>query len=533
MGRQIQKMVGLFLIFALVSFGVPVKAAVENDLLRIGLTTSYAKKSSLTIADSQIAIGYCVNNNYTEIAELISETGFLFAPASEYYAKSDQSYGSYINAKMAAESIRADYKVSAWVGIFGAGEIYVLIGGDSNTSALATTIKKVQNSDLTFTAMESNNKQRVKMTGSYDSIIYDGKEGNGYPQIASVLPDNKLTIGTKQYRGRMEIGCYGNASVTAVNVVPMEQYLYGVIAAEMSSSWPEEALKAQAVVARTYAFHKGLGFGGDSSLITPYILNDTTSSQVYKGCAGETANTTMAVDVTSGEYIYYNGETIDATFFSTSGGATANSEDVWSSPVPYLQSVPDLLELEPEKEPWIMTFTNAAIKSKLSAQGQNIGTVSNIVEESRTDSGFLNSINIIGSTKTLNLQKAVIRSYFGTPSTKFKIISSKDTPDQVTVLSGDGIKKTKRISNCTILGADQTVSASNTSMEQFMVSSSERFSNYPKSAPSKADTYYFAGMGYGHGVGMSQSGAKGMAKAGYSYKEIIEHYYTGTAVIKK
>ncbi|MBS6560318.1 MAG: stage II sporulation protein SpoIID, partial [Clostridiales bacterium] len=106
-------------------------------------------------------------------------------------------------------------------------------------------------------------------------------------------------------------------------------------------------------------------------------------------------------------------------------------------------------------------------------------------------------------------------------------------PDQVTVLSKGGKETTTRISSCSILSASGTVSGKDTAMEQFVVMGKDNLSNYPKQAPTKADTYYFAGMGYGHGVGMSQSGAKGMAKEGYSYKEIIKHYYTGVEIIKK
>lgn len=536
--RMIKKIKGIICL-ACMLIGIQqtniVDAKTQSDLVRIGLETQFAQKSNLKIQDTNITIGYSLLSDYTAMAILNSSSGFSFTPATKYYAKSTNVYETYAKAKTMAATLKKTYGVEAFVGLYASKEIRVVIGECTSEATLKTQISKTKNSGLAFQSMGSDNGHRVKMVGSSDTIIYDGSGEHGYPQIASAVTQqdgsNYLTIEKQSYRGRIEIGRYKKSGVSAVNIVPIDEYLYGVVPSEMVPSWHEEALKAQAVVARTYAINKG-GFASDSNATSPYILNDTTSSQVYKGYQSEVTSTNKAVNDTKGEYIYYNGSLIDATFFSTSGGATANSEDVWSGAVPYLKSVPDIYELEPEKKPWILSFTKEQIQSKVKAIGQDTGTVTNLIEDMRTDANYLYSLKIVGKTKSITLQKSAIRTTFGTPSTKFKVISSSDIPDQVSVLSASGKTVKKQIQNSTILSATGSQKGTDTTMDQFVVMGSSNLSNYPKKAPSSG-SYLFAGMGYGHGVGMSQSGAKGMAQAGYSYQEIIEYYYTGAHVLKK
>lgn len=536
MQRWYKKIIVFILMMALLQYPIGVFAADQQTMLRIGLITEFAEKSQLQISDKKVSIGYSISDVYNEIATLESETGYRFTKATKYYAKSTTKYKTYTSAQTAVSSLVKKYGITAVVGFMAKDDIRVFIGESNSEEQLKKVITKVKGSGISFETLGGDNGYRVKMEGSKQAIVYDGNGVNGYPQIAPIVEnsdgDKVLTIGTKQYRGRLEIGSYGKNSVTAVNVIAIDDYLYGVVPAEMPSLWPEEALKAQAVVARTYAVHKG-GVGGDSKASNPYQLNDTTASQVYKGYQGEVTTTNQAVDKTSEEYIYYNGQLIDATFFSTSGGATNNSEDVWSGVVPYLRGVSDRYELEPEKKPWILTFTKEDIASKLSAKGKSVGAITSVKEGERLDSGYLRTLDIKGKEGSITLEKEAVRNYFGAPSAKYKVISSKTIPDQVTVLSKGGKATTTRISSSSILSASGTVAGKDTSMEQFVVMGKDNFSNYPKEVPKKTDTYYFAGMGYGHGVGMSQSGAKGMAKEGYSYKEIIKHYYTGVEIIKK
>lgn len=135
------------------------------------------------------------------------------------------------------------------------------------------------------------------------------------------------------YRGQIEVAVTGQ-KLNAINVVGLEQYLAGVVPKEMPSAWPAEALKAQAVAARSYALSHRLG--GKS-----FDLYADVRSQVYGGVPGESPSSTAAIEATKGEVLLYEGKPIDALFHSTSGGKTADAEEVFGKAVPYLISVDD------------------------------------------------------------------------------------------------------------------------------------------------------------------------------------------------
>jgi len=137
----------------------------------------------------------------------------------------------------------------------------------------------------------------------------------------------------RPYRGQLEIAVDGR-KLSAVDVVGLEQYLAGVVSQEMPSSWPQEALKAQAVAARSYALAHRLGGKG-------FDLYADVRSQVYGGVRAEQPSTTTAVEATAGEVLQWEGKPIDALFHSTSGGRTLDVGEVFGKPVPYLVGVDD------------------------------------------------------------------------------------------------------------------------------------------------------------------------------------------------
>lgn len=148
-------------------------------------------------------------------------------------------------------------------------------------------------------------------------------------------------IGDRWYRGRTRLIRQGN-SLTAINHVDLEHYLYSVVGAEAISTWPIEALKAQAVAARSYALYKQKT--GSNGI---YDLDTTISTQVYKGLNSEYTTTHEAVNETLGQIMTYNNQVILAAFHSSSGGHTENVEDIWTSPLPYLRAVVDYDQQSP------------------------------------------------------------------------------------------------------------------------------------------------------------------------------------------
>jgi len=371
---------------------------------------------------------------------------------------------------------------------------------------------------------------RIQVTGEFGKILVDMDGNYAYPQFRPLAEYEKgvycIDMGTRVYRGRMEIGRFGKSGLTAVNVIPLEEYLYGVVPSEMPSTWPEEALKAQAVCSRSYALIKA-GYGGASNAKKGYKVVDTVSSQVYKGYLAESIETNRAVDATKGQMVCYENKVVPAYYFSTSGGRTEASADVWSVELPYLQSIPDFSEQDASRFVWQKSMSLADIKAALTANGISFQGVENIRVSKYSDTHRVYALNLSGEGRSLTLQGTTIRTVLNLYSTKFKIVKQADTPDEVSVLSADGTS-TGRVSKMYVASADGVAKASE-AVEQYIVQGADNFSNYPRSTPEE-DEYLFAGMGYGHGVGMSQYGAKGMAEKGYSYKEIIEYYFTGAYV---
>lgn len=173
------------------------------------------------------------------------------------------------------------------------------------------------------------------VTGKAES----GIELYGYPAsdikvwIAPAAADSiKLTErSNRSYRGQFELSVL-NGSMAVVNELPFEHYLYSVVGGEMYASWPAEALKAQAVTARTYALAKGFGFQ------IAHVV-DTVISQAYNGVEKERQSTIDAVEATRGEVLLYNGKLIEALYSANAGGMTSDAKEVWNNSIPYLQPV--------------------------------------------------------------------------------------------------------------------------------------------------------------------------------------------------
>src|SRR5436305_11997002 len=166
------------------------------------------------------------------------------------------------------------------------------------------------------------------------------------------------------YRGSIQVDVVGG-KVRAINVVGLEQYLYGVVPSEMPFDWLPEALKAQAVVARSYALA--------TRRTGAFDLYPDTRSQVYLGIEHEKSSTNAAVDATAGKVVLYQGQVAKTFFFSTSGGRTASAEDVWGEPVPYLVSVPDPYDsISPYHDWGPFAFTGSKLAKLLKIKGQQV-----------------------------------------------------------------------------------------------------------------------------------------------------------------
>lgn len=222
--------------------------------------------------------------------------------------------------------------------------------------------------------------------------------------------DGYVWIGDRWYRGKVQLVNEGN-ELTAINHVNLEDYLYSVVGAEAVSSWPIEALKAQAVAARSYALYKQ-----KTQSNSLYDLDTTQRTQVYKGLDTEYITTHEAVNSTAGQIITYNGNVILAAFHSSSGGHTENVEDVWTSPLPYLRGVVDYDHQSPVFE-WNKTFSVSQIADLIAGVGQ----IKTMIPEKTTPQGRVVTMKVVGDRGTQQISGKKLRKILDLRSTLFRV----------------------------------------------------------------------------------------------------------------
>src|SRR3989442_6482094 len=206
------------------------------------------------------------------------------------------------------------------------------------------------------------------------------------------------------YRGSIQVDVTAG-KLRAINMVGLEQYLYGVVPSEMPFTWLPEALKAQAVVARSYALA--------TRRTGAFDLYPDTRSQVYLGLEHEKPSTNAAVNDTAGQVVLYEGEVAKTYFFSTSGGRTASAEDVWGEPVPYLISVADPYDsISPHHDWGPVVFTGAKLAKLLKMKGRVVD-----LQPELNSSGRIKVLNVVGTKSTLVVAGAGLRCRLGVRST--------------------------------------------------------------------------------------------------------------------
>ncbi|MEA5084534.1 MAG: SpoIID/LytB domain-containing protein [Lachnospiraceae bacterium] len=523
---------------ALFMFNSTVFAYNLPQKIRVGLEYKYKEVETVPVSNSKIEIGIENNEEFYGEAEISGKSGFAVAMPSGKTVDANEFYGNYEDAISASEDLSDMWgydAVPAYVGkkLWG---IYICGVADGEAKYVAD--------DVTGSVITTNNLMVLK-DGS--RVIMAFNEIN--PQIAPVGSTETVTLNDRSYRGIIEFGRYNGSKITAVNVVDLDDYLYGVVPSEMPSSWEKEALKAQAVAARSYAVTSM-----SVHIKSGYNVCDNTNCQVYMGYGQEKASTNLAVDETSGIAAYYNGQPINAVFCSSSGGSTDDAGNVWAYDIPYLKAVPEINE--EGVSTWTRTFTAEQLKTILAGKGINVGNIKNVEITSVGAYGRVQAITITGNSGTKVLTKEETRTIFsGTAEGSLKsrlytingkggvnITNSTTTANStVSVQNSDSVTKIN-LENSYVLGSGgnsilgskisspYAISGGNevSAIETNSTTTTNNFSTYSGSI--SADTFVFTGKGLGHGVGMSQYGANGMAKQGYTYKEILKHYYTGITV---
>lgn len=481
---------------ALVLTAVCVSAVFAEDV-RIGIKKYFDGVDSIAIADSTINVSI----GSGQIYYVSSNGGFSVRPISTQFFLTEKFYTTFEEAAEAATAY--------------------------TDAKLAIPVLKEQGWALYIQSDKAlENAARVD-TGSQAVVFVSGGDMlfavDGNTAARAVSGSGVLNMGSVKYRGAIEFNVQ-DKKLMGINVVDMEEYLYGVVPSEMSGSWNIEALKAQAIAARTYA-------AANKGKHGIYDLCDTVDCQDYNGTSKEMENATKAVKETAGQKMYYNNTLINAYYFSSSGGKTASSENTWSEAVPYLRGVDD--PYDKEGMVWKRTYTYEQLSAICRGKGFNIGTVKSVALDFDTD-GIASRLTFVGTDGTDYVSKDGIRSFFSAgeggslPSRNFKLDSGTAIPQDITVLGGDAEKSTITFNSVSVYDGSNTITKLNNSA--VAAGDKEKAEIKPVESSVPQGSVVFDGRGFGHLVGMSQYGAKGMADEGKKYDEILKHYYTGIEI---
>jgi stage II sporulation protein D len=277
--------------------------------------------------------------------------------------------------------------------------------------------------------------------------------------------DGITQLNDKRYRGWVEIRKKKNGLLLVVNELDLEEYLRGVIAAEVPPDWELEALKAQAVASRTYALYEKRTAGK-----RPYHILATVTSQVYNGVNGEQVNAVRAVKETEGLILTYQGNVIPAFYHANCGGHTENASLMWGIDEPYLKGVDCECQDIIKDGLWEKRVSVSHVSDALRRQGFRVENILDMSIAGITPAGRVKNVAILSARGTTTVPAETLRAALGNteiPSVFFELELSE----------GEAV---------------------------------------------------FSGRGRGHGVGLCQWGAKEMAEKGHDFKSILSHYYPGT-----
>jgi len=358
----------------------------------------------------------------------------------------------------------------------------------------------------------------VRADAAVDGVALSSVSGKLRGKRFVLAPEREglLRWNKRDYRGEFALSLGANDRLVLLNHVELEDYLRGVVPAEMPPLWPTEAVKAQAVAARTYAVQRAL-----QNHDAPFDLYASTADQLYQGTGREHPASDAAIAETRGKVITYQGEPIIAYYHSASGGRTRAGK------LPYLASVES--PEESSHDSWQVELSLEELASALRKGGQDLGQIQ-MVSVSQDEGGLaIAALQVRGSAGTSELTPARLRSLIGVSvvkspsftvdiegglalSREFREIHHWMRVDAVSAYR----EKEVKVRRCTVTSGKLTRPMYHT--------------YYAVGVEQQPERIILHGGGYGHGVGMSQWGAKWMAENGATWEEIVKHYYSGVEI---
>ena len=427
-----------------------------------------------------------------------------------------------------------------------ARDIYVKLGGGNvNIASDSDMILASGNAG----AVQIGRSANLNISGS--NVIVNGR--------AFALPVKITSSGLLKFNGRSYRGAFVvTQRAGLLNILDLELYLRGVLPAEVGAAWPMEALRAQAIISRTYVLRQSINNRANRG----YDVVDTDSDQVYKGADVETAKTNQAVASTSGEIVAYRGELAFTPFHSDSGGYTANNADVWGKSIPYLGGVPEAVEYRSPVSSWSVKISRSHIAKSI---GGNLGSIIEVRVTETDAGGRAIGITVVGTKgrktmKASNFRLAVgarlLRSTMLTPyATGARNNNNNNSKARPVRMPELNMPQEQLLAQMTAAGvftsAEMIDMLTNPDRKNYYYKVGlERSANGKNIKPvttvkqmpsfggmsggfsiaADGDDFIFYGKGWGHGVGLSQWGAQAMAQKGWTAERILTHYYPGTNI---
>ena len=388
------------------------------------------------------------------------------------------------------------------------------------------------------------------------------------------------------YRGRLMF-IRASSGFTVVNELDLESYVRGVLSREMGADWPHEALKAQAILARTYAIKNRGRFSSRG-----YDLDAGQNSQLYGGVNAEDPRTDRAISETAGMILTWDGQPADVFYHSDSGGATADIAHVWGSARPYLQVRIEAVNYTSPNSTWQAALSPSQVTSILSRMNQNVGNVQSIGVALVDDAGRAVQLTFTGDRGTANVRAHDFRLAAGPRvirSTNLRVGRSGEAPSAGNPQPSAALPPTPPAEPAQPANPATTETAGSSDPDFIemtragaftraelveMIRHPERREEYaaialertrihsdapapitpaapmtipapvPAPVPERVSPpalppipqignpgdFVFVGRGWGHGVGLSQYGARAMAENGMTYDAILAHYFPGTQI---
>lgn len=471
-----------------------------------------------------------------------------------YHVLVESGYRSYEQAAADAQEYRDGFV--AWID----GDYQVRAGSYTSRQEAEDAAQSLGGT----VAGTSSYAVNVTRTGTAEILFqFDGGDDLALGVMPDVTGADAVRTWFKGYRyyGGFRYERIGGGDLTVVNIVDLETYIKGVVPYEMSSSWPLEALKVQAVCARSYAY---INIHSGKHTSYHFDVCNTTDCQAYYGAGTNsssyqaTERTDQAVDETAGEYAWYDGQVIEAFYSSSHGGASESVYNVWGTSLeqyPYLCGVEDPYEADMASKnsysSWTVSYTSSELAQRLENYGYDASSGIESLTLTYSDLGNVIQVRVNyrdGGSDTI--RPSSMRSVFGISSIRFTVNGQAASSGSGTTSSSGGGLTANGSTSLDSQGTYTVISGSGSLSQAgldglYAISGSGSITPAEDAASgggSGTDTptgtqvtvsgssYSFQGSGNGHQLGLSQYGAWAMAERGFTYEEIIEFYYPGTYV---